>query len=1090
MYRNIYLLMKPLKPLTLILATIMTVALTTFGRIERHPIDVESLTMEYYHIYKSNNRKEEYNKWASTKSEAELAAIPIVLGYSLINMIEGDALTDAIHYEEYVTAIRGIEKGVKAIENSGMYDALYLTSADASLMPVRYVLANAYDMVYRYADADSAYILTSREIGRDFGVDSEEFVFWTNQCAQSIQRKNKNYVQAIHLLLPAKEAALQSHEVSDSTACNFLISLAQNYKQAGNHTEAKKLAIEAEKRCDNDHKRIFNVSNMLGELYWIEGNRDLANEYYDKVEHNAISLKDFFAAGINYANTMRQTGFHESAESTLTALGKYRESEELSQEDLFNYYESSGVLYTFTNPDKSADYFRKAEEYINGISYPELIRHIFNSQVYPNVGNNFKIISALDRAEMIYNLFIGNEPRLLNELLLLKGYYLMAIHDYENARKYLETAYSRMLDYTPGDPQLLETFKYLSQLEEIEGEDIRRGYYLGERIHNAKLHGESSDIYIDAIADILHYCLQERNLEASNHYLGIYSKNRPDSFDTRCYEYRLKCLQGDYAKAEKLLDKLSEKFPNERHVINLMRQRFYADQHSPRIIQVATDVFANYRNELIHKLLFMSNRERRNMEEEFRSRRDEIIHAVSFTPELAELAFDYSLFSKGLLFHTQNEILGLLANNDSARIEVATINGLKADLTRAVNSNDRKLVNSIQQSIDSRERYLIDDFLSRENFSHRFEQYASKRLMAEIDTTELMLDFVQYDDSMNTNLACFTIEPDSPVRFVEFGNISGLDDAQICRQIWTRLHPFLKRGKTIYFSTDGILNTMPIEYAKDEDGVTICEKYDLHRVFHLSNIRKDEGIGNRVEAIGVADHNSPGGQARGLDDVYRGNWNDLPGVETELYHIAKRLDSIGEYHIAFNDEASEAYVKSLSGQPITTLHISTHGFYRGEDDLTKAYNDTTDFDHNIAKRTLMSNRSSVSGLVLRNGNLSWKSEKITDDEDNILTSEEIELMTFPNLQLTVLSACDSGLGDNDSDGIWGLQRAFRIAGSKSLICSLTKVDDYWTTQFMDAFYEQATQGKTIYESFHKALRWLRNELPDNPEIWSAFILIE
>ena len=115
----------------------------------------------------------------------------------------------------------------------------------------------------------------------------------------------------------------------------------------------------------------------------------------------------------------------------------------------------------------------------------------------------------------------------------------------------------------------------------------------------------------------------------------------------------------------------------------------------------------------------------------------------------------------------------------------------------------------------------------------------------------------------------------------------------------------------------------------------MCEKYDMYRVFHLSDIRKSEGIGDRVEAIGVADHNSPDGQARGLDDGYRGNWNDLAGVETELYRIAESLDGVSEYHRTFNDEATEAYVKSLSGQPITTLHISTHGFYRGRERADK-----------------------------------------------------------------------------------------------------------------------------------------------------------
>lgn len=152
--------------------------------------------------------------------------------------------------------------------------------------------------------------------------------------------------------------------------------------------------------------------------------------------------------------------------------------------------------------------------------------------------------------------------------------------------------------------------------------------------------------------------------------------------------------------------------------------------------------------------------------------------------------------------------------------------------------------------------------------------------------------------------------------------------------------------------------------------------------------------------------------------------------------------------------------------------------------------DSDNYDYNIARRFLSSGIAPISGLVMRQGNISWQIPEILDESDDLLTAEEIQLMNFPNLRLTVLSACDTGLGNIDEEGVWGLQRAFRIAGTKSLMCSITKVDDYWTAQFMDAFYEQAAQGKTIYDSFHTAQRWLRHELPDNPEIWSSFILIE
>jgi hypothetical protein len=186
----------------------------------------------------------------------------------------------------------------------------------------------------------------------------------------------------------------------------------------------------------------------------------------------------------------------------------------------------------------------------------------------------------------------------------------------------------------------------------------------------------------------------------------------------------------------------------------------------------------------------------------------------------------------------------------------------------------------------------------------------------------------------------------------------------------------------------------------------------------------------------------------------------------------------------------ETAVKELDGSDVSLLHFSTHAFFRSPSSMVGAFEDSLHNDHYMAKRRLIDGYRDLSGIVLRRGNLSWKAPVILDEEDDILTADEIETMSFPNLRLTVLSACETGLGSYDSEGVWGLQRAFRIAGTQSLICSLRKVDDYWTAQFMDVFYEHAARGETIYDSFHAAQRWLHSELPDNPEIWASFILIE
>ena len=104
--------------------------------------------------------------------------------------------------------------------------------------------------------------------------------------------------------------------------------------------------------------------------------------------------------------------------------------------------------------------------------------------------------------------------------------------------------------------------------------------------------------------------------------------------------------------------------------------------------------------------------------------------------------------------------------------------------------------------------------------------------------------------------------------------------------------------------------------------------------------------------------------------------------------------------------------------------------------------------------------------------------------------DEIENMNFPELKLTVLSACSTALGEIDSDGIQGLQRAFRVAGSKNIICSLKDVNDYWTEQFMTILYKDLSNGISIYDSFRNTQRRLYEAEPDKKDVWSSFILIE
>ena len=98
-------------------------------------------------------------------------------------------------------------------------------------------------------------------------------------------------------------------------------------------------------------------------------------------------------------------------------------------------------------------------------------------------------------------------------------------------------------------------------------------------------------------------------------------------------------------------------------------------------------------------------------------------------------------------------------------------------------------------------------------------------------------------------------------------------------------------------------------------------------------------------------------------------------------------------------------------------------------------------------------------------------------------------MNLGNTQLVVLSACETALGDvKGSEGVFGLQRGFKMAGAKKIIVSLWQVPDKETAELMTAFYTYWMKGKTINEAFYQAQADMRKKYP--AFYWAAFVLVE
>lgn len=242
------------------------------------------------------------------------------------------------------------------------------------------------------------------------------------------------------------------------------------------------------------------------------------------------------------------------------------------------------------------------------------------------------------------------------------------------------------------------------------------------------------------------------------------------------------------------------------------------------------------------------------------------------------------------------------------------------------------------------------------------------------------------------------------------------------------------------------------------------------------------------------------GQSSACSDFRSLRFEPLPASAVEAREIvalwasaasaADRIDLLGP-------AATEAAFK-LRAPGRQVLHVATHGFFLGS--CPPAVYTSRGIGKLVAEEDMQNDESEGEGenpLLLAGLVLSGANRRDTagpDEEDGILTAEEIAALDLSGIEWAVLSACDTGLGDvRASEGVFGLRRAFRVAGASTLIMSLWPVEDESARAWMRALYEaRLTRRRTTAESVREAsLEVLRarreKELPVHPFFWAGFV---
>ena len=330
------------------------------------------------------------------------------------------------------------------------------------------------------------------------------------------------------------------------------------------------------------------------------------------------------------------------------------------------------------------------------------------------------------------------------------------------------------------------------------------------------------------------------------------------------------------------------------------------------------------------------------------------------------------------------------------------------------------------------------------------------------------------------------------------------------------LAPWLGDRTHLLLSPDGNLNLMPFEALINAQGQYRLEQYDFSYLTSgrdLVRLQLPAAASQAPVIVANPDYNqaqpalvatrlaesqdSVVPSDRSLDsqdsaDLSALSFSPLPGTEAEGTAIHRLLPTAT---LLSQTQATKDRLQRLPNPHI--LHIATHGFFLPgtQVDLLPPEFSPTVTANSRASTLTIANPLLRAGLALAGANAraaatNAQAAATEDIPRGILTASELAGLDLLGTQLVVLSACETGLGQTStSEGVYGLRRALAMAGTRSQVVSLWRVNDAVTETLMTTYYTHLLRDQMGRHAALKAaqLALLNSETYSHPYYWAAFI---
>lgn len=476
-------------------------------------------------------------------------------------------------------------------------------------------------------------------------------------------------------------------------------------------------------------------------------------------------------------------------------------------------------------------------------------------------------------------------------------------------------------------------------------------------------------------------------------------------------------------------------------------------------------------------------------------------------PWLNGIAYDASILSKGLL---------LLADNHFERRCQRSSNPAVGQLYKQWKSFGEEESTEAAKT----ERELIRLLADEPDMANKIFNCSWQDVANSLGKNEFAVEFAAYyNKGLHHYIALVTgkgFEAPRLLRLCDskalqrFSDESNTGYSDLSATIWKKLAAILPDKAKVYFAPVGHLHALPLENLPDFEASDrlISDRWQLRRVSSTREVaaRRQTKTKKDVEIFGGMEYSfnpeeimadylalAPTYRTRDIatDDLRKGTSfvEDLPGSKREIAEIARIVREGGhKAHEYAGRKPTEAKFKSEAGTKGDILHISTHGFYfKPESAEGGGFEWLQQNASDNMERALYGSGLMMAGV---NETLSQNID-IEKCEDGILTAKEISMMDLSDVGTVVLSACETGVGHIFGDGVFGLQRGFKMAGAQTIMMSLWKVDDNATEALMTNFYKNWFAGHDRSTALAMAQNTIRTTPGwESPRYWAGFILLD